>query len=170
MCFISFYLVLSHFMSFFLNLFHFMSFYLNLFHFFFSFVSRTRGTATGLTAALSYILTFISAKTYYSLETTLSMPGIALFNCVVILIGLILMYFIMPETENRTLEEIEMHFANNSKKITDRRVSKFKIFAFEKERDPSEPSTRPASVIEVEGKSKKECEKGCDNRAFSENA
>lgn len=33
------------------------------------------------------------------------------------------MYNILPETENRTLEEIEIHFADNSKKITDRYIS-----------------------------------------------
>lgn len=84
---------------------------------------RTRGTATGLTAALNYILSFISTKTYYNLETTLSMPGVALFNCIIIACGLILMYKILPETENRTLEEIELHFADNSKKLTDRNIA-----------------------------------------------
>lgn len=83
---------------------------------------RTRATATGLTAALNYVLSFVSIKTYYNLETTLSMPGVALFNCIIIAFGLILMYEILPETENRTLEEIELHFADNSKKINDRQI------------------------------------------------
>lgn len=33
------------------------------------------------------------------------------------------MYKILPETENRTLEEIELHFADNSKKLTDREIA-----------------------------------------------
>lgn len=57
------------------------------------------------------------------METTLSMPGVALFNCIIIAGGLILMYKILPETENRTLEEIELHFADNSKKLTDREIA-----------------------------------------------
>lgn len=60
------------------------------------------------------------------METTLSLPGISLFYCIVCCIGLILMYFILPETENRTLEDIELHFSDNSKKITDHKITKSK--------------------------------------------
>lgn len=34
------------------------------------------------------------------------------------------MYFILPETENRTLEDIELHFSDNNKKMTDRKIHK----------------------------------------------
>lgn len=34
------------------------------------------------------------------------------------------MYFICPDTDNLTLEDIERHFANNSKKITDWKITK----------------------------------------------
>lgn len=36
---------------------------------------------------------------------------------------LIFQYKIMPETENRSLEDIEMHFSDNSKRITDRHIA-----------------------------------------------
>lgn len=36
------------------------------------------------------------------------------------------MFFILPETENRTLEDIELHFSDNSKKITDRKIQKLR--------------------------------------------
>ena len=32
---------------------------------------------------------------------------------------LIAVYFILPETEKRSLEDIETHYADNTKKITD---------------------------------------------------
>lgn len=32
------------------------------------------------------------------------------------------MYNVLPETENRSLEEIELHFADNSKKLCDRKI------------------------------------------------
>lgn len=34
------------------------------------------------------------------------------------------MYHILPETENRTLEEIELHFSDNKRKIYDRHIKK----------------------------------------------
>lgn len=128
---------------------------------------RTRGTATGLTAALSYVLSFISAKTFYSLETTLSMPGVALFNCIIIAIGIVLMYKILPETENRTLEDIEMHFSDGSKKITDRKIHKqnFKPNGWDKD---SQIPTRTISAASVDELNRKNCENGCENQAFHE--
>lgn len=80
---------------------------------------RTRGLAAGISAAINYTLGFATTKTYYNLETFLSMPGISMFYCIVATLGLILMVNIMPETENRSLEDIELHFSDNRKKITD---------------------------------------------------
>lgn len=85
---------------------------------------RVRGVAAGLSAALDYALSFICTKTYYNLEIALSMPGITLLNCIISGFGVILIYKIMPETENRTLEDIEMHFSDKTKKITDRKIAK----------------------------------------------
>lgn len=34
------------------------------------------------------------------------------------------MYLILPETENISLEDIERHFSDNTKKITDRNIVK----------------------------------------------
>lgn len=72
----------------------------------------------------NYILSFIAKKTYYNLETLLSLPGLTLFYCVVSGVGFVFAYFILPETDNRTLEDIELHFSDNSKKITDRKIAK----------------------------------------------
>lgn len=80
--------------------------------------------AVGLAAAFDYLLTFTSTKTYYNLETSISMPGITLINCVIAGLGIVLMYKIMPETENKTLEDIELHFSDDTKKITDRKIAK----------------------------------------------
>lgn len=122
-------------------------------------ISRTRGMATGLTAALSYVLSFIATKTYYNLETTLSMPGVALFNCVVIAGGLILMYKILPETENRSLEDIELHFADNSKKLTHRNIPKATKRKSQNDPDPAENSSRSSEVSAPQN--------GCDNHGFA---
>lgn len=34
------------------------------------------------------------------------------------------MYNILPETESRSLEDIELHFSDDSKKLTDRQIRK----------------------------------------------
>lgn len=34
------------------------------------------------------------------------------------------MYVFLPETENRTLEEVELYFSDKSRKLTDRHVKK----------------------------------------------
>lgn len=77
-----------------------------------------------MAAALNYMFGFITKKTYYNLETTLSLPGTALFYCIVCAIGLIFTYNVLPETEGRSLEDIELHFADNSKGICDRKIAK----------------------------------------------
>lgn len=58
------------------------------------------------------------------METGLSLPGYTLYGCIVAALGWILMYKILPETEGRTLEDIELHFSDKSKKLTDRKIPK----------------------------------------------
>lgn len=84
--------------------------------------------ASAVAGTINYIFSFTNKKIYYNLETTLSMPGISLVYCVVCGVALILMYFILPETEDRSLEDIELHFSCNSKKITDRKIAKSTTF------------------------------------------
>lgn len=93
-------------------------------HLFHRFLYRVRGLAAGISAALDYVLRFSSVKTYYNLETSLSMPGISLFNCIIAGFGVILMYNILPETEGHKLEDIELHFSDTTKQITDRKIIK----------------------------------------------
>lgn len=73
---------------------------------------RARGIIASFAAAFAYIMTFICTKTYYNLETWLSLPGISLLYCIVAATGFVMNYFILPETENRTLEEVR--FPNQS--------------------------------------------------------
>lgn len=65
------------------------------------------------------------------------MPGVALFYSIIALFGLIMMYNILPETENRSLEEIEVHFL--TKKITDTNIRKLEqMQSFETENKESD--------------------------------
>lgn len=98
-----------------------------------NFFKRSRSIATGITAALNYIMAFCTTKTYYNLETSLSLTGLITLYAVFDLFGLFFMYKFLPETERRTLEEIELHFSDNSKKLSDIKIRKNVNMAAEKE-------------------------------------
>lgn len=80
--------------------------------------------AVSIVATINYAFGFISKKTYYNLETTLSMAGVTLLYCVTTGIGLIVIFFILPKTEERSPKDIELHFSDDSKKLTDRKIPK----------------------------------------------
>lgn len=73
---------------------------------------------------MNYLLAFVATKSYYNLETFLSLPGVSMLYASIGVIGLVIGYFIIPETENRTLEDIELHFSDNALKLTDRKIPK----------------------------------------------
>lgn len=68
---------------------------------------------------------------------------------VVDVLGLIFIYFYLPETERRTLEDIELHFSDNNKKLSDRKI----------------PKSISNNKLTVPAKS---ISNGCDNKAFEE--
>uniref|UniRef100_A0A182VVZ1 Major facilitator superfamily (MFS) profile domain-containing protein n=1 Tax=Anopheles minimus TaxID=112268 RepID=A0A182VVZ1_9DIPT len=80
---------------------------------------RNRSLACGITAALHYVMSFVTTKTYFNLESAFSLPGVILFYGVMGMIGLGFVYFFLPETEKRTLEDIELYFSDNKRKLTD---------------------------------------------------
>ncbi|XP_058448099.1 facilitated trehalose transporter Tret1-like [Malaya genurostris] len=80
---------------------------------------KSRSLACGITAALNYIMTFITTKTYFNLENSFSLPGVILFYGICGSIGVFFVYFFLPETEKRTLEDIEIYFSDNKRKLTD---------------------------------------------------
>jgi len=45
------------------------------------------------------------------MENSMSLPGTIFFYSMINLVGLCLLYVILPETEGRTLQEIEEHYA-----------------------------------------------------------
>lgn len=99
--------------------------------------------ATGLVVALSYLFSFVSVKTFLSLEQFLSIGGTFVFygsvavlglfnfnikmynifcNVLVFTIRFCYMFVFMPETENRTLEEVERYYSDTNRRATDRRI------------------------------------------------
>ncbi|XP_055301619.1 facilitated trehalose transporter Tret1-like isoform X2 [Sitodiplosis mosellana] len=88
----------------------------------FPFKSRT--FCCGLAGIENQVFAFIAIKTYYNFESWLSLPGVICLYGVIAVVGFISMLFILPETENRTLEEIELHFSDNKRSIFDIKIKK----------------------------------------------
>lgn len=115
---------------------------------------KTRGMASGIVAALNYVMSFICTKTYFNLERGLSLAGTILLYGVVGVCGLVFTFFFLPETERRTLEDIEIHFSDNHRKITDRKIKK--NTSFENILNAQQTNVKKSAI------------NGCDNRAFTE--
>lgn len=72
--------------------------------------NRGRSFASGVAAAVSYIMGFFATKTFLSLEAGLSLGGVFLLYGVLALFGVVFLYFNMQETEGRSLEQIEQDY------------------------------------------------------------
>lgn len=96
------------------------------------------------------------------------MAGVALFNTISIFLGIILMYKILPETENRTLEDIEMHFADKTKKLTDIKILKRDNSQNkEHKKADSKVTTKHVTIAEIDVRNNKNSKIGFDNYGFA---
>lgn len=79
------------------------------------FSNETRATASGLSGAIGYIFGFLANKIFLSMINFFTLPGTFWFNSCVSFLGAILLYFLLPETEGKTLYDITEHFLGNNK-------------------------------------------------------
>lgn len=98
--------------------------------------------ATSLAAALSYVIFFLASKTNYNLEASFHIHGTFLLYSIIGFIGTIYLYFFLPETERRTLVEIEAYYKGNQKIFAD----DFFINAFKKKKGKSNDADVPMLV------------------------
>lgn len=70
----------------------------------------------GLAAASYYIIGFSFSKTFYSLNEFIGRSGCFFFYGICGLLSFVFMYFKLPETEGKTLAEIEEYFSTSSRK------------------------------------------------------
>ncbi|XP_023948769.2 facilitated trehalose transporter Tret1-like [Bicyclus anynana] len=68
---------------------------------------RSRASAQGISAASNYAFSFIGAKTFIDLETNFMIWGAFAVYAVFGFLGTIYLYFFLPETEGKSLQEIE---------------------------------------------------------------
>lgn len=71
---------------------------------------NVRSSSSGLSSGVGYIFAFLSNKLFLQMVATLSLAGTFWLYSSVAFIGCVVFYFVLPETEGRTLLEIEEHF------------------------------------------------------------
>ncbi|CAG9768331.1 unnamed protein product [Ceutorhynchus assimilis] len=74
-----------------------------------------RDAAAGMSAAAGYYIGFLVNKTFLTLVNVATLAGVFWINSCVTLIGILLMYFLLPETEGKNLHEITEHYAGRRK-------------------------------------------------------
>lgn len=117
---------------------------------------KSRASASGIVAAMAYIMVFTATKTYLDLENALGMPGLIFLYGAVGIFGWFFFYYLLPETEDRSLEDIETHFSTQS--IWNIKIKRVSELENQKARD--------AQAAIENGAEKKD--KGVDNLAFVE--
>lgn len=87
----------------------------NCFHCFQVFPNNIRATASGASGSSSYIFAFTINKLYYPMVDNMGLHGTLYFYSFISIGGCLFMYIMLPETEGRTLNDIEVHFADKTK-------------------------------------------------------
>lgn len=84
------------------------------------FPQRFRGFGSGLTIFAGYTMSFVIIKLYPDMIAILGNGILFIFYGSVSLLGIIFVYFILPETKGKSLQEIEEHFrGENVKQVTE---------------------------------------------------
>ncbi|KAK8391208.1 hypothetical protein O3P69_017105 [Scylla paramamosain] len=74
------------------------------------FPQAARDKAAAIISVLNWFLAFIITKTYFNLESVTGIAGTCSLYASVCLLGLITVYFVVPETKGHSLGEIEAYF------------------------------------------------------------
>lgn len=82
------------------------------------FPASVRSGASGISSGTGYMFGFLANKLFLRMLATMTLPGTFWFYSAVALVGAVVLYFILPETEGRTLLEIEQHFSGG-KQLSD---------------------------------------------------
>lgn len=80
------------------------------------FPASVRSTASGLVSAVGYIFGFLANKLFIQMLATMGLPGTFWLYSFVAIGGATVLFFALPETENKTLAEIESYFSKKTKR------------------------------------------------------
>lgn len=78
------------------------------------FPQRVRGVTAGLTVCFAYFLSFIAIKIYPTMLTVMGNELIFLCYGFVSLLGTVFVFYILPETKGKSLQEIENLFKRST--------------------------------------------------------
>ncbi|KAH8274117.1 hypothetical protein KR044_011108 [Drosophila immigrans] len=78
------------------------------------FPAEIRSSASGFAGCLGYLFGFLANKLFLVMITVMTLPITFAFYASVSFIGIVILYFTLPETEGRTLGEIEAHFSKKN--------------------------------------------------------
>lgn len=84
------------------------------------FPQRVRGLTAGLTVCFAYFMSFIAIKSYPSMLLYMGNDIIFLLYGTVSLLGTLFVYFLLPETKGKTLQEIENLFKRQTSSIAEK--------------------------------------------------
>ncbi|XP_074025646.1 facilitated trehalose transporter Tret1 [Leptinotarsa decemlineata] len=79
------------------------------------FSNEIRATASGLSAGMGYVIGFLANKLFQDMVATFSLPGVFWFYGCVGIVGTVVLHFVLPETEGKSLFEITEHFDGGTK-------------------------------------------------------
>ncbi|KAL1492216.1 hypothetical protein ABEB36_012699 [Hypothenemus hampei] len=77
--------------------------------------NEIRDVATGISAASGYLVSFLANKTFISLVNSIGLYGVFWFYGGVAIAGIITLYFLLPETEGKSLFDVAQHFNDGPK-------------------------------------------------------
>ncbi|CAH2095260.1 unnamed protein product [Euphydryas editha] len=103
---------------------------------------KSRGIATSLAAGFNYLIFFLGSKTNYNLESNFHIHGTFTIYAIIGFIGVVFLYFFLPETERKTLVEIEAFYKGNQKIFAD----DFFINSFRKNKLRNQNANQPMLV------------------------
>lgn len=79
------------------------------------FPQRYRGLASGITIGALYLMSFVVTKLYPTMVNEMGTVNVFIFYGGVSILSLLFVYFILPETKGKTLEQIEDIFKNRER-------------------------------------------------------